>query len=98
MITRRLSVGSRRTSKGTLGLKDSAPLSDAGSMARVKSRVRYADGSTPPSPLDGLEPQGARGPSGPNDQGARRAYMVPAVSPYAGHTITPHNAAEGGRD
>src|SRR5437667_169370 len=68
MITRRLSVGSRRTSKGTLGLKDSALLSDAGSMARVKSRVRYADGSTPPSTLDGLERESAGGRSVKHDE------------------------------
>ena len=40
MIARRLSVGSRRTSNGMLGLKDSALFRLPGSMARVKSRVR----------------------------------------------------------
>ena len=72
MMARRLSAWSIRTSNGTLGLKAIALLRLAGSMARLKSRLRYADGSTPLSPSDGFEAESAGGPSVANDQWCRR--------------------------
>ena len=72
MMARRLSVESRRTSKAALGLNEIALLRVLGSITREKSRLRYADGSTPPSPLVGFEPERLGGPSVMNDQWWRR--------------------------
>src|SRR5229473_674641 len=79
-IARRLSAGSSLTSKGTFGLIVIALFTLAGSIWRVKSRLRYAAGSTVVSPLAGVAATSAGGPSVVNVQWCLSEYVLPARS------------------
>src|SRR5690348_964952 len=79
-MARRPSVGSRRTSIGTVGLRATASLRLVAAMARLKSTVRYDAGSTPASPVAGVDAVTDGAPSVVNAQWWRSVYVLPAGS------------------